>query len=409
MKRHLHNDIEDFSFYHNKMVFVSGPRQVGKTTLGKMFMTGRESSRYYTWDDIVFRRAWVKNPKTLVPAKKKDEKPILVLDEIHKTKDWKSRLKGIYDTLQYPCDIVVTGSARLDIYRKGGDSLVGRYHLVRLHPFSIAELTRKKTISPDQFAKNFQSKPIHHNTIKKLEHTLNQLLTVGGFPEPYLSNDKRFYNVWQRNRLERLINEDLRDLSRLPELAKLELLGSILQEKVGGLLSIQSLCEDFEVSYPTMQRWLNALKHLFLIFTVPTYHRNINRALKKSSKIYLWDWAEVDDTGSKIENLVASHLIKACDYWNDFGFGSFQLYLLRDKERREVDFAVTRDNKIWLLLEVKKRKEPVSPSLLYFTERLKPTLSIQASLDEPNLFNKKVLHNSQIIETSLSRFLYNLI
>jgi len=405
MKRYLEHDIEGFSFHHNKMVFISGPRQVGKTFLAKMLAEKRASSAYYNWDDITFRRLWVKNPNLIIPEQKGKGKPLLVLDEIHKTKDWKRRLKGLFDTLVYPCDIIVTGSARLDIYRKGGDSLLGRYHHLHLYPLSLAELCNPLPQTPDSFLELIKrTQPINgknNATVKQVE----KFLSFSGFPEPFMKADKRFYNVWKKNRSERIIKEDLRDLSRLPELAKLELLASLLPEKIGSPLSIQSLSEDFEVSYPTMKRWLTALQQLYYIFPVPPFHRNIGKAIKKSGKIYLWDWAEVENDGARLENMVASHLQKACDFWTDFGYGHFSLALVRDKNQHEVDFAVIKDKKVWMLVEVKTKVESLSAPLIYFTQKLQPRVSIQISLQPKKTEIYEVAPSIRIIQTSVADFL----
>jgi predicted AAA+ superfamily ATPase len=399
MKRYLEHDIHDLSFRHGKMVFLSGPRQVGKTTLAKHLMHGRASTAYYNWDDVTFRRQWVKNPTTLVPPARPGSRPLLVLDEIHKAPGWKTRLKGIYDTLPHPCDILVTGSARMDIFKKGGDSMLGRYHALRLHPFSLAEVMGRTLPSPEDFLKNLLGYPDNPALHSRLRRELDRLLTWGGFPEPYIKQDSRLARLWRRHRSDQLVREDIRDLTHLTELGRIELFSSLLPEKVGSPFSVTSLSEDLEVSFPTIQRWTKVFQQLYYVFTVQPYHRNIARSIKKTGKLYLWDWSSVKNHGARLENLVAAHLLKACDYWTDCGFGTFALCLLRDKNGREVDFALVRDNRPWVLVEVKSGGHTAHPALDHFSGMLSPALCIQTG----DTFHRGTLPNGKpLVRTPLA-------
>lgn len=351
-KRYLQEIVKEFAFVDKKMAFVSGPRQCGKTTLGQMLANEREVSKYYNWDEIEFRRLWAKEPQSLIPDLKK--RPLLILDEIHKDRTWKRTLKGIYDNLKFNdtvCDIFVTGSSRLNVYRRGSDSLLGRYYHFRLSPFSLRELENPQPLGPDETLESIKN---HVNrSCSSRKKNFNSLMKFGPFPEPLIKQNVSKWNIWRRNRHEMIIREDLRDIGRSSDLGKIEMLASILPERVGSPLSINSLRGDIEVAHQTLQRWIGWLKELYFLFEIKPWHKKVTRSIKKEGKIYLWDYSEIDNEAVKFENLVAVHLKKACDYWNDSGQGDFALHYLRNKEKQEIDFLVVRDGKPWLPIEVK--------------------------------------------------------
>lgn len=356
-------------FRHRKMAFVTGPRQVGKTTLARGMGAADQRVSYHTWDDPEFRRQWIKDPKGLVESAV-GARSLLILDELHKAPRWKSHLKGLYDLRGEFADIIVTGSARLDLFRRGGDSLMGRYFLVHLHPFTVGEL-RGGAVAPDGLA------PALAKALPAADRLLRDLLAFGGFPEPYAKREPEFHRLWQRTRTDRLVREDLRDLARAYDVPHVETLAALLPTKVASLFSVQSLVEDLGVAHATMKRWLGWLESLFFVYSVPPYTRSLARALRKQPKLYLWDWSEVSDPGARFENLVAGHLRKACDMWNDSGKGRFQLHYVRDKEKREVDFLVTREGQPWLLAECKLTERAPTPALRRFAQALRPELVVQ--------------------------------
>lgn len=374
-KRYLTHFLESLALQRGKMAFLSGPRQAGKTTLGKNMLKTLGQGHYYTWDDIEFRRLWTKTPKRTI-LNQDDPVSLYVYDEIHKAARWKGTLKGIYDTLENPkkSQILVTGSARLDVYRKGGDSLLGRYLHFRLHPFSVGELLRNKALDPDKVLENVLSS---QEASGEALDAFNRLFQFGGFPEPLLEANEELGVIWRRGRLEKIIREDLRDLSRLPELSQVEMLVSLLEEKVGGLLSVESLREDLEVAHSTTQRWLNYLQQLYYCYVIRPYHRSIPRSLKKEPKLYLWDWSEVQNPGARFENLIAGHLLKACHFWTDIGKGNFDLFYLRDKEKNEIDFLVTKNRTPWLAVEVKSKDMHWSPAFKAFRSRVAIPVCLQ--------------------------------
>lgn len=355
MERYLKDAIKTLSLDRGKMAFISGPRQVGKTTLSLSYKPQYNQLVYKNWDESTFRRQWLKNPNEILesfnPANV-GRRRLLVLDEIHKAKGWKQKLKGLYDTNSNEIEILVTGSAKLNVFRKGGDSLMGRVLNFRLHPLSFGEVYRKQKspiLSPEAWRDSLFTKP----TTNPKNEILDQLMTFGGFPEPFFAQDHKIANIWRKDRVEKVIREDLRDLSRLPELSQVEMLASLLPTKVGSPLSVTSLREDLEVSHGSVTRWMNYLSELYYHFSLRPWTKSIARSLKKEPKIYLFDWTEVEDMGPRFENMTASHLLKACHYWTDTGEGNFDLFYLRNKEQQEVDFLIVKNQKPWLAVEAK--------------------------------------------------------
>ena len=285
-----------------KMVFVGGPRQVGKTTLALALLGKNADERhpaYLNWDHPGV-------PPRIRRAELPAGEPLLLFDEIHKYARWRNLLKGIYDTERSRRRILVTGSARLDYYRKGGDSLAGRYRYFRLHPFSIGELHR-----PPRRA------------------DLDALLRFGGFPEPLFAQDAVEHRIWQRDRLSRVVREDLRDLEHIRDISLVEHLVELLPDKVGSPLSVRSLREDLQVDHKTAERWLQALENMYVCFRVSPYGPPRVRAVKKERKLYLWDWSAVAERGPRFENLVASHLLKYCHWQEDTLGHAMDLRFLR--------------------------------------------------------------------------------
>ncbi len=324
------------------MVFLGGPRQVGKTTLA-LSLLGKSADEshpaYFNWDDP---RSAARLRRLELPP----EAPLLVFDEIHKYARWRNLVKGVYDSERSRRRILVTGSARLDHYRKGGDSLANRYRYLRLHPFSLAELGAAGTRSD-----------------------VEALLRFGGFPEPFLRQDEREHRLWQRDRLAQVVREDLRDLEQVREISLIEQLVDLLPARVGSPLSIKSLREELQVDHKSVERWLTILENLYLCFRISPYGAPRVRAVKKERKLYLWDWSMAPEGGARFENLVASHLLKYCHYHEDTQGHPMELRFLRDTDRREVDFVVLRDRKPLFAVECKTGDRAVNPAIHYFAER----------------------------------------
>ena len=319
-----------------KMVFIGGPRQVGKTTLAKSFSS---KEAYLNWDFLEDRQLILKSQ---LPTNYK----CLILDEIHKYKNWRSLVKGYFDKYRDKFSIIVTGSARLDHFRKGGDSLMGRYHYYRLHPFTFDELS-------------FLSQ----------KRTLDDLLKFGGFPEPLIAKDERELKRWHNERVYRVINDDLRDLQHVKEISQLELLASVLPSKVGAPLSYKSVAEDLQVSPKTVESWIDTLSNLYYCYRIPPYGSPKIRAVKKENKLYLWDWSQIEVAGFRFENMVASHLLKYCHYHEDYHGEKMELRFLRDIDKREIDFVVIKNRKPLFAVECKTGDRHISPWIKYFKER----------------------------------------
>jgi len=326
-----------------KLVFLGGPRQVGKTTLALRLLGGEDESHpaYFNYDDVRQRAALVRGelPKA----------PFVVLDEIHKYPRWRNLLKGFYDTRRSSTRFLVTGSARLDLYRRGGDSLQGRYHYHRLHPFSFNELGAG------------------HSDRTLVSH----LLEHGGFPEPCLRGDARFTRRWRKERMERVLRDDVRDLESVRDIGMLELLVEALPARVGSPLSVKALSEDLQVSFATVERWIQILERMYVCFRLAPFGAPRIRAVKKERKLYLWDWAAVPDPGPRFENFVACQLLKHCHLDEDTEGYRTELRFLRDVDRRELDFVVLRDGKPRLCVECKTGERAVSAAALYFSARAK--------------------------------------
>ncbi|KPA10108.1 ATPase [Candidatus Magnetomorum sp. HK-1] len=340
-----------------KMVFIGGPRQVGKTTLAQKLGSAFQSYVYLNWDSrrdkqVIIKEMW------------EPEAELIIFDELHKYDNWKSHIKGIWDTRKHDEKILVTGSSRLDIYRRGGDSLLGRYHYYRLHPFSLAEV-EGLFFSADTVTDSAPILSFNHKG-KNME----SLFQLGGFPEPYLSQSQRVIKRWQNERFERIFREDIRDTENVVNLSKLELLGSLLPGRIASPLSLSSLTEDINVSPATINKWIELLCRNYYIFKVPPYHKRLERALKKESKYYLWDWSEIKDDGPKFENMIASHLMKFCNFYYDvFGIKT-RLNYIRDREKREVDFLLLWEDKPWMLVECKVGKPTNMNHIKYFGNKL---------------------------------------
>jgi predicted AAA+ superfamily ATPase len=296
--------------------------------------------------------------------------PVLIFDELHKHGRWKTFLKGLFDRFADRARIIVTGSSRLDVYRRGGDSLMGRYFLYRMHPLSIGELLRPALPETEVHL----PRPLDPRSFDALwEH--------GGYPEPYVRRDRRFSNRWQGLRRQQLVREDVRDLTRVQELGQIEVLATLLAERSGMPLVYANLAQELHVSLDTVRRWVAILESLHYGFLIRPWFRNVAKSLRKEPKWYLTDWSALPDVGQRAETLVAVHLLKSVHLWQDLGFGGFELRYLRDKEKREVDFLVVRDRRPWFLVETKVADLALSPALLHFQRQVGAAHAFQAVLE----------------------------
>lgn len=326
-------------FLSKKMVFVGGPRQVGKTTMC-LHILGAKSAKnpaYLNWDDLrskeILRKGLLPNDS------------LLVIDEIHKYKLWRNLIKGFYDKNKGEQNYLVTGSARLDHYRKGGDSLLGRYRYLRLHPFSAGEIKAKNNADIDT------------------------LLKFGGFPEPFFSQSEKELKLWSQERLYRIINDDISDLENLKDYSRLELLADVLEAKIASPLSLKSIEEDLNVSQKTIAHWVDIFDRIYYSFRISPFGAPKIRAVKKAQKLYLWDWSTITSSGAKFENLVACQLLKYCHFLEDTEGEKMELRFLRDTDLREVDFVVLKNKIPLFAVECKTGEKQTSKAISYFKER----------------------------------------
>jgi uncharacterized protein len=337
-----------------KMVLLSGPRQCGKTTLVKR-LTAERKGLYLNWDEPADRR--------LIQDRGFDlGAPLWTFDELHKFRRWRTFLKGLYDTHHDEHCILVTGSARLELYGGGGDSLQGRYFAHHLHPFTASEVAPRPTTAILDVPE-LPAEPVPSDVVENL-------LVLGGFPEPFLAGSERDAARWRIGYADRLVREDIRDLERIRELERVELLYDRLGAVAGSVLSINSLREDLEVAFETARSWISVLEKLDAIFRVPPYGPPRIKSVKKEQKLYFWDWARAESEGARFENLVALHLLRFVHWARDVEGVKLELRYFRTRMGHEVDFIVLRDRKPWIAIETKLTEGPLDLGLRYLLERV---------------------------------------
>ncbi|PWU14654.1 MAG: AAA family ATPase [Bdellovibrio sp.] len=350
LNRYLKTEIQHS--LDRKMVFLSGPRQVGKTTLAKELLHTHDF--YLNYDFPADKRFLLKHQ---LPG----QKGLIILDEIHKMRGWRNLIKGYFDKFFPDLKILVTGSARLDHYRKGGDSLQGRYRHFRLHPLSVKELNLSST------------------------DELRKLLSRGGFPEPYFADSAKESNIWRNDYFTRVFREDISALENIREISLLEQLMVRLPDLVGSPLSINSLREDLEVAHHTIDRWLNIFESCYVIYRLLPFGPPRIKAVKKERKHYHYDWSWVEDEGSRFENLVASHLLKWIHFQHDVEGRLLELRFFRDQEGREVDFVIEERKKPILFVECKLRNKQLHTGLRYLKRKFPQVRAVQVGLESDRL------------------------
>ncbi len=363
--------LQDHFARHRQMAWVSGPRQVGKTTTCRM-----EGTDYLNWDNADDRRVILRGPAAVTErlqlAKLRPTLPIVVFDELHKDKKWKAFLKGFFDVYGERARIIVTGSSRLDVFRRGSDSLMGRYFLYRMHPFTVAEAIRIDVPTDVIQAPSLL-----------IEDEWQALWEDGGFPEPFLRRDARFTRRWRSLRHDQLTHEDIRNVAQIETVGLLETLTQILSERSGQQLVYSNLANEIGVAVDTVRRWIDILERLHFGFVIRPWFINVTKSLRKEPKWFLRDWSGINAPGQRAETFMACHLLKAVEGWTDLGFGTFELRYLRDKLKREVDFLIVRDRKPWFLVEVKMSDTKLSDSLGHFQKETKAKHAFQVSFELP--------------------------
>ena len=365
------------------MIFISGPRQSGKTTLSRMISDNFANKLYFNYDMILNKQKLVNDPLFFEKLDRKDNTtPLIIFDEIHKYSNFKNYLKGIIDQFSQDYKFLVLGSGRLDTYQKGSDSLPGRYFQFRLFPFTISELSQNN-INID----NFLGNPLNCINSKDYSQTWFDLAEYSGFPEPYIKSTKQFFIRWSNTYHKQVIQDDILSMKEVRKLDKLEMLFSILPYKISSPLSLDNLAQDIQVSFNAVKSWIDIFESLFLVFRISPWTKKINRSLSKEKKLYLYNYAIITDPAKKFENMVALELYQATTNWSNLGYGNFSLHYIRNKEKQEVDFLIADKFQPILLVETKFNDVNPTPSLIKFQNILNVP-SIQ-------LVNKKEIYRIQ--------------
>lgn len=347
--------IEDLK---KKIVLVVGPRQVGKTTFSKSIIKPFEYLNYDSEKDraSILKQLWSR------------DKELLIFDEIHKMRNWKKWLKGLYDTQTSGQKILVTGSARLDIAKKMGDSLAGRHFTFHLMPLDLKELRK----------------------INTPQINFDLLMQYSGFPEPFFEKSRRFHLNWQKSHSDLIIKQDLISSENVRDIASIELLVSMLRTRIASPFSCNNVATDLQKNPRTIQQWMNHLENLFLIFKIKPYSKNVARSVLKEPKYYFFDYTRIDDDpGAQLENFVALSLKKEVHYLNEVLGIESELFYLKQKGAKEVDFFIKRKNLPPVLIEVKKADAEISSSFKVFNKFFTEPVQIQLVQDHIKNYSNK--------------------
>jgi uncharacterized protein len=386
LTRTLNEDLQ------KKMVILSGPRQAGKTTLAKSIAPA-DQFRYYNWDSAPDRLSIQKRELAL-------DQSFWIFDELHKHRRWRQFLKDMSDSFGKSHQILVTGSARLDLYGRGGDSLQGRYFPHHLHPITLSELSSIPFEGISSIPK-LAAQPAPSGL-------LEDLLRLGGFPEPLSNGSDRHAARWRNSYAERLVREEVVSLEQVRELERMELLYDRLSDIAGGVLSINSLREDLDVAFETVRSWLSIFERLDAIFRIPPWGPPRIRSVKKEQKLYFWDWPRCSTEGARFENFIALHLMRTIDWARDVEGEKLRLTYFRHRDGQEVDFVILKSNRPWIAIEAKVSDNGLSPALTYFVERAKPEFAWQVVLKSAHERRLADIGTTQVRVISAARLLANL-
>ncbi len=368
-KRQLYRRLWEEQSSEKPMVFIQGPRQSGKTTFARDII-GREfkNTAYLNWDILEHKRRLIQDPYFFEKINRVDASiPLVIFDEIHKYKNWKNYLKGTYDQYSRDYRFLITGSGRLDVYQKRGDSLAGRFLEFHLFPFTAAELSGKRREFSAFLKDPLRVEPEAGGGSGPV---WERLFELGGFPEPYVKGKKTFWMKWSQAYARQIIRDDIRSVLELKHIDDMEILYSLLPSRVGSPFSINNIAGDLQVTFATVKNWLRLFDMFYLTFRVGPWTRKISRAILKEKKLYLFNYPLIEDEGARFENMVALELLRAVTHWNERGLGRFSLNYIRDKEKDEVDFLIADNNKPVLMAEAKLSEESPSVSLRRFQQVL---------------------------------------
>ena len=391
--------------FGRQMRFIAGPRQTGKTTLAKAFLKSSGCERlYYNWDERSIRDAYIKDnhffSSDIFNTEIKGEKRVLCMDEIHKYRGWKNILKDFFDSYGNENIFIVTGSAKLDLFKKSGDSLAGRYFQFRLNPLHLREsIGLSKPIEPPNAALDMVHRSL--DSYDYHEKAFESLFTFSGYPEPFLSQSARFFNKWRHDYVDRIIREDFRDISQIHDIEKIAVMMQLLPERIGSPLSINNLTGDLACSFQTVSHYLQLMELGYLVFRIRPYSKKISRGITKETKAYFYDWTRPSTDGSRFENFVAMQWKILTDLWTDWGIGDFELRYIRTRDAKETDFLILRDNKPYLLSEAKLQAGPIEQHHLKHRDLIMPEAPFVQIVAQKGVAEKKERNAWQI---SASRF-----
>ena len=384
------------------MVFLSGARQSGKTTLAQFIAKQNPSHIYTNWDVITDRKKIQQIPYFFEDTDKKGpHSPLVIFDEIHKYRLWKNYIKGAYDKYHEHFQFLILGGGRLDLFQKNEDSLAGRYYQAHIFPLTIAELT-KKQLPFDVFWKN----PLTVESSPSVQPLWNTLRDLTGFPEPFFAGSRNNYQRWSNTYSHQLIREDIRALTLIQNIDSVEALYFLLPSRVGSLLSTANLARDIQTSFNSAKSWLEAFDRFYLTFRLRPWTKKISRAITQEPKLYLMDYAQIENPAARFENMVALELLRAITHWNDLGAGRFSLHFIRNKNGEEADFLIADKNRPRLIIETKKADAHVDAHLKRFQDALEiPAIQL---VDQPGLYRVIPNNTQQILVASAASWLAQL-
>lgn len=391
-KRSLYKKLWDQLSADKSMVMLAGPRQSGKTTFARDIVAQDYSDVvYFNWDLAADKRKLIADPVffSKEPRSSLASRPLVILDEIHKYRDWKNYLKGAYDQFHKEYQFLVTGSGRLEFSRKAGDSLAGRFLKFHIFPLTLAELSSGRMVLREFLAHPLEG--FDSTSAKGMAEAFHSLWELSGFPEPFTKGRKAFWSTWAAAYGQQIVRDDLKTMADIRSLDVVETLFALMPTRVGSPLSMNNLAGDLQVAFDTVKSWLLLFDAFYLTFRLSPWTVKISRSILKEKKVYLFNFPVIEDPGARFENLVAVELLRAVESWNDQGAGKFSLHYLRNKEKQEVDFLLAESNRPFLLVETKVSAEAPTAGLLIFQD----VLNIPAVVLVKNQGVKKFFKNGK--------------
>ncbi len=406
-KRTIYKNIWDKLHPDKSLIMLAGPCQSGKTTFARdIAARDFQDVIYFNWDIAADKSRLIADPTffSKIPISSISSKPIVILDEIHKYRDWKNYLKGIYDQFERDYKFLVTGSGRLEYSRKSGDSLAGRYLKFHIFPFTLSELNQPKTDFTD-FLKS-PLKDFEDSISSNTADNFRNLWELSGFPEPFIKGKKSFWSAWSQTYGQQIVRNDLTTFADIRNLDLLETLFALIPSRVGSPFSINNLALDLQVSFDTVKNWLLLFDSFYLTFRISPWTKKISRSILKEKKIYLFNYPVIENEAARFENMVALELLRAVEMWKDHGWGDFSLHYLRDKDKQEVDFLITKNNKPLLMLETKLSDDIPSASIIHFQDFLNiPAVQLIKKDNMKKIYRNK---NNNILVVTAHRWLSSL-